>query len=72
MGAATPANRAWFPGLVIHTVLAHATYNGVRVLISYRTLELGGSGFVLGLMTAVYSLVPLLTKWRPSGLRKTR
>ena len=30
MGAATPANRAWFPGLVIHTVLAHATYNGVR------------------------------------------
>ena len=61
MGAATPANRAWFPGLVIHTVLAHATYNGVRVLISYRTLELGGSGFVLGLMTAVYSLVPLLT-----------
>jgi predicted MFS family arabinose efflux permease len=33
----------------------------VRVLISYRTLELGGSGVVLGLMTAVYSLVPLLT-----------
>ncbi|MGC3020179.1 MULTISPECIES: MFS transporter [unclassified Brevibacterium] len=59
--AATPANRAWFPGLVTHTVIAHATYNGVRVLISYRTLELGGSGVVLGLMTAVYSLVPLLT-----------
>lgn len=53
MGPATPANRAWFPGLVIHTVLAHATYNGVRVLISYRTLELGGTGVVLGLMTAV-------------------
>lgn len=60
--AATPSSsRAWFTGLVIHTVLAHATYNGVRVLISYRTLELGGTGVVLGLMTACYSLVPLLT-----------
>ncbi|RAD70220.1 MFS transporter, partial [Burkholderia multivorans] len=55
--AATPSSsRAWFTGLVIHTVLAHATYNGVRVLISYRTLELGGTGVVLGLMTACYSL----------------
>jgi predicted MFS family arabinose efflux permease len=61
MSAAAPANKAWFTGLVVHTVIAHATYNGVRVLISYRTLELGGSGVVLGLMTAVYSLVPLLT-----------
>ena len=59
MSAAASANRAWFPGLVLHTVIAQATYNGVRVLISYRTLELGGSGFVLGLMTACYSLVPL-------------
>ncbi|WP_166972759.1 MFS transporter [Brevibacterium atlanticum] len=61
MSAAAPANKAWFTGLVFHTILAHATYNGVRVLISYRTLELGGSGVVLGLMTACYSLVPLLT-----------
>ena len=59
MSAAASANRAWFPGLVFHTVIAQATYNGVRVLISYRTLELGGSGFVLGLMIACYSLVPL-------------
>jgi predicted MFS family arabinose efflux permease len=59
VSAAASANRAWFPGLVFHTVIAQATYNGVRVLISYRTLELGGSGFVLGLMTACYSLVPL-------------
>ena len=43
MSAAASANRAWFPGLVFHTVIAQATYNGVRVLISYRTLELGGS-----------------------------
>ncbi|MDN6528591.1 MAG: MFS transporter [Brevibacterium sp.] len=55
------SSRAWFLGLIFHTVIAHATYNGVRVLISYRTLELGGSGVVLGLMTACYSLVPLLT-----------
>ncbi|RBP67939.1 putative MFS family arabinose efflux permease [Brevibacterium sanguinis] len=61
MSAAPPSSRFWFAGLVSHTVLAHATYNGVRVLISYRTLELGGSGVVLGLMTACYSLVPLLT-----------
>lgn len=61
MGAAAHSSRAWFTGLVLHTVIAHATYNGVRVLISYRTLELGGSGVVLGLMTACYSLVPLLT-----------
>lgn len=61
MTATPSSSRAWFTGLVIHTVLAHATYNGVRVLISYRTLELGGTGVVLGLMTACYSLVPLLT-----------
>ncbi|GAA1852457.1 MFS transporter [Brevibacterium marinum] len=59
----TPSSpfRPWFLGLVLHTVIAQATYNGVRVLISYRTLELGGSGVVLGLMTACYSLVPLFT-----------
>lgn len=56
-----PRQRPWFTGLVAHTVIAHATYNGARVLISYRTLELGGSGIVLGLITACYSLVPLLT-----------
>ena len=61
MQATPSSSRAWFTGLVVHTVLAHATYNGVRVLISYRTLELGGTGVVLGLMTACYSLVPLLT-----------
>lgn len=61
MNPASSPNRAWFTGLVLHTVIAHATYNGVRVLISYRTLELGGTGVVLGLMTACYSLVPLLT-----------
>lgn len=61
MSAALPQSRHWFAGLVTHTVLAHATYNGARVLISYRTLELGGSGLVLGLLTACYSLVPLLT-----------
>lgn len=62
MGGASPrASKAWFPGLIVHTVLAHATYNGARVLISYRILELGGSGVVLGLMTACYSFVPLLT-----------
>ncbi|MCI4010645.1 MFS transporter [Brevibacterium sp. ZH18] len=55
------SSRVWFLGLILHTVVAHATYNGVRVLISYRTLELGGTGVVLGLMTACYSLVPLLT-----------
>lgn len=61
MSAAASSTRIWFPGLIAHTVIAHATYNGVRVLISYRTLELGGTGVVLGLMTACYSLVPLLT-----------
>lgn len=51
------SSQAWF----FHIVIAHATYNGVRVLISFRTLELGSSGIVLGLVTACYSLVPLLT-----------
>ena len=50
----------WFTALIVYTLIVHAAYNGLRVLISYRTLELGGGAGVLGLVTATYSLAPLL------------
>lgn len=50
----------WFTALILFTLVVHAAYNGIRVLISYRTLELGGGAAVLGLVTATFSLAPLL------------
>ncbi|GAA4284909.1 MFS transporter [Brevibacterium daeguense] len=52
--------RGWFLALIGFTVVVQAAFNGIRVLISYRTLELGGGAAVLGLVAATFSLMPLL------------
>ncbi|WP_349827565.1 MFS transporter [Brevibacterium litoralis] len=61
-GGPGPAARAvpWFLALVLFTAVVQSTYNAVRVLISYRVIELGGGAGVLGLVAASYSLMPLL------------
>lgn len=53
-------SHSWFLALVVFTVVCQSTYNAVRVLISYRVIELGGGAGVLGLVAASYSLMPLL------------
>lgn len=52
--------RSWFVALCATTALTQAVYAAVRVMISYRALELGGDGGTVGLLAALYSLVPLL------------
>lgn len=61
-GPPRPGSRrpGWFTSLILFTVVAQAAYNGIRVLISYRTLELGGGAAVLGLVAATFSLMPLV------------
>ncbi len=51
---------AWFAALVVHTIALHAVFNSTKVLVSYKTLDMGGGSVAVGLMTAVYSLAPLL------------
>ncbi|MYM18640.1 MFS transporter [Brevibacterium sp. 5221] len=51
---------AWFAALVAHTIALHGVYNASKVLMSYRTLDMGGGSVAVGLLTAVYSLAPLL------------
>lgn len=55
-----PAAGGWFIYLCVAIAALNAAYAGGRLLISYRVLELGGDTAVIGLTTALYSLVPLL------------
>lgn len=50
----------WFLSLVLHSVALHGIFNSTKVLMSYRALELGGGSVAVGVLTAVYSVVPLL------------
>ena len=52
--------KSWFVSLCLVTALLQAVYAAVRVMISYRALELGGDGATVGILTALYSLVPLV------------
>ncbi|CAG7627963.1 MFS transporter [Rhodococcus opacus] len=52
--------KSWFVSLCLVTALLQAVYAAVRVMISYRALELGGNGATVGILTALYSLVPLV------------
>lgn len=52
--------RSWYPHLLIVTALTQAAYSAARMLVSYRTLGLGGDGVTLGVITALFSLVPLV------------
>lgn len=45
-------------------VLVHGAYDAVRVLVSYRVINLGGGGAEVGLVAATFALVPLLLALR--------
>ncbi|MCQ9367796.1 MFS transporter [Brevibacterium sp. 50QC2O2] len=49
----------WFFFLVLHTIFMHGIFNATKVLMSYRALELGGGSAAVGILTSVYSIVPL-------------
>ncbi|WP_433875335.1 MFS transporter [Sinomonas atrocyanea] len=51
---------AWFTYLCLITGNLNGVFSGARLLISYRALELGGDGTAVGLITAAYSLLPLV------------
>lgn len=55
-----PPRPAWFPCLVLATLLSHAVLSGVRTLVSYRALALGGDALAVGLITAAFALLPLI------------
>lgn len=50
---------SWFACLVLVTLLSHAVLSGVRTLISYRALALGGDALAVGVITAAFALLPL-------------
>lgn len=56
--------RSWFVMLCATTALVQAVYAAVRVMITYKALELGGDGVTVGVLTALYSLVPLVAAMR--------
>lgn len=55
-----PRTTRWYPHLWAGTLLTQAAYNAARMLVSYRVLELGGDGTDLGVITALFSLLPLI------------
>ncbi|AWK74040.1 MFS transporter [Rhodococcus oxybenzonivorans] len=54
----------WFLNVCIATALLQAVYHAVRVLVSYRVLALGGDAVTIGIVTALFSLAPLLVAVR--------
>lgn len=58
MPVAAPGG-GWFRALVVSTICTQAVYNAVRVLITYKAVELGGTPVFVGVLTASYSLIPL-------------
>ncbi len=51
---------SWFTCLVLVSVVSHAVLNGVRTLISYRAISLGGDALAVGVITAAFAALPLL------------
>src|SRR5262245_8349219 len=49
----------WFVRLLAVTLLVHASVGLARPMVSYRVLELGVSASYLGLVSAMFALVPL-------------
>jgi predicted MFS family arabinose efflux permease len=56
--------RSWFVMLCATTALIQAVYAAVRVMITYKALELGGDAVTVGVLTALYSLIPLVAAMR--------
>lgn len=60
-GGGTEGGRSrWYAHLWASTLLTQAVYNAARMLVSYRVLDLGGDGAALGVITALFSLLPLI------------
>ncbi|WP_199286780.1 MFS transporter [Nocardioides houyundeii] len=55
---------SWFLAVVLASVLSHSVLSGVRTLISYRALALGGDGLSVGIITAAFAILPLLVALR--------
>ncbi|QMS99646.1 MFS transporter [Gordonia jinghuaiqii] len=55
---------SWFVSVAVATLLSHAVLSGVRTLISYRVLALGGDGVDVGVITAVFAILPLVVALR--------
>lgn len=56
--------RHWLLYLCTATALLHAAFQSIRVLVSYRILALGGDAEAIGIVTALYALVPLFAAVR--------
>ncbi|WP_027506542.1 MFS transporter [Rhodococcus sp. UNC23MFCrub1.1] len=56
--------KSWFVMLCATTALVQAVYAAVRVMITYKALELGGDATTVGVLTALYSLIPLVAAMR--------
>lgn len=50
--------------LFVVSALLQSAYAAVKVLISYRALELGGTASDIGIFVALYSLVPLVSAFQ--------
>jgi predicted MFS family arabinose efflux permease len=55
-----PGRPSWFLSLVLISLVSHAVLNGVRTLISYRAITLGGDALAVGVITAAFAVLPLL------------
>lgn len=61
----------WFTSLLWVTLLSMAVLSGVRTLISYRALALGGDAVTVGVITAAFAVIPLFVAL-PLGRRVDR
>ena len=50
----------WLWALLINVALAQASIYVMRPMITYRALENGASSFEIGVIAAIYALVPLV------------
>ncbi|GAA5056688.1 MFS transporter [Nocardia callitridis] len=51
---------SWFLAVTAASLLSHTVLSGVRTLISYRVLALGGDGLTVGIVTAAFAVLPLV------------
>ena len=51
---------SWLWALLVNVALAQASIYVMRPMITYRALENGASGYEIGLIAAIYALLPLL------------
>lgn len=58
--AGEPKATRWFTTILLVTVLTMAVVSGTRTLISYRVLAMGGDAIVIGIVTSLFALIPLL------------